>query len=730
MANPIIISTPQTTTVTPTINDSTITINAPINVASGNVVDAVNGAGGWIFINAAISGKTGIYDPSTTRGSYSVQVGYDVLVTATTDFGIALARQSTVINHGTIIGFLGGISAGGDGTSIIYNDGVIQGDVPISFYGDRSTVFNAGTLSATSHVTTPVGLFIKGTNQTVTNTGTIESPTYGIAVSQISDGSVITNYGTINAQNTAILGNKAVEHVVNHGTVIGGINLNDGNDYLDNRDGTIVGTVIMGAGNDTCLSGGNNETLSDWTGDDFVDAGGGIDTLSYADFHNTTLPATVDLRIKTAQATGWGNDILLNFENISGSDGADKLTGDDGANVLKGNGGGDILIGGNGDDTIEGGAGNDQIDGGGGSDTIVYSGTAIAQIDLGKTVAQDTGYDIDIILGIENVTGDDAGDYVTGNDIANVLIGAGGGDSLFGKGGNDTLKGGADGDALQGGDDHDLLVGDEGNDTLSGDGGDDLLRGGAGNDTLDGGSGTNTAVFSGAASDYDVVVSADGSAVITDKRNTGDGIDVLKNVALLQFADQTMAVHVPVPVPPVTPNPVTPTLPVPVLGRNLIGTANADRLVAAEASDVIVGLSGNDRLMGEAGNDILRGGLGKDTLSSGMGQDIFVFDTKLSATNAAHRRADLDRITDFAVVDDTIDLSRKMFAKIGKVGELKKAAFYAGAAAHDASDRIVYNKHNGALSYDSDGNGGHEAIQIATLSTNLKTMSYKDFFII
>ena len=42
---------------------------------------------------------------------------------------------------------------------------------------------------------------------------------------------------------------------------------------------------------------------------------------------------------------------------------------------------------------------------------------------------------------------------------------------------------------------------------------------------------------------------------------------------------------------------------------------------------------------------------------------------------------------------------------------------------------IIYNKKTGALFYDQDGTGAHEAIQIATLSKNLK-MTYHDFFVI
>jgi Ca2+-binding RTX toxin-like protein len=160
-----------------------------------------------------------------------------------------------------------------------------------------------------------------------------------------------------------------------------------------------------------------------------------------------------------------------------------------------------------------------------------------------------------------------------------------------------------------------------------------------------------------------------------------------------------------------------------------LGHAQGGPLTGGDLSDVIHGLAGNDVLKGGAGNDTLFGGAGRDVLTGGTGQDVFVFDTKLAKTNAAHKKTGLDKITDFVVADDTIDLSHRVFTKIGKMGVLKSGAFHVGAAAHDASDRIIYNKKTGALFYDQDGNGAHEAIQIATLSKSLK-MTYHDFFII
>jgi Ca2+-binding RTX toxin-like protein len=161
----------------------------------------------------------------------------------------------------------------------------------------------------------------------------------------------------------------------------------------------------------------------------------------------------------------------------------------------------------------------------------------------------------------------------------------------------------------------------------------------------------------------------------------------------------------------------------------LWGTPKADALTGGGMNDVIYGSGGRDVLKGLAGNDKLYGGAGKDVLSGGLGQDVFVFNTKLSKTNALNKKHNLDKVTDFVVVDDTIHLAKSVFTKIAKKGVLKKDAFYMGVEAHDSSDRIIYNKKTGALSYDRDGDGAHEAIQIATLSKNLK-LNHKDFFIL
>jgi Ca2+-binding RTX toxin-like protein len=137
---------------------------------------------------------------------------------------------------------------------------------------------------------------------------------------------------------------------------------------------------------------------------------------------------------------------------------------------------------------------------------------------------------------------------------------------------------------------------------------------------------------------------------------------------------------------------------------------------------LVRGTAGADRLFGGGANDTLAGGLGKDVLDGGLGQDVFLFDTRPSKTN-------VDRIAGYSVADDTIHLSKSVFTKIAKKGVLASSAFWTGTKAHDASDRIIYNKNTGALYYDADGTGSTKAVHFATLDKNLK-LTAADFFVI
>jgi hypothetical protein len=101
-----------------------------------------------------------------------------------------------------------------------------------------------------------------------------------------------------------------------------------------------------------------------------------------------------------------------------------------------------------------------------------------------------------------------------------------------------------------------------------------------------------------------------------------------------------------------------------------------------------------------------------DTLVILPYRETFIFDTALGGGN-------IDRIVDFSVHSDLIQLDSHVFTALPGHSALDEGALCIGAAAQDADDRIIYNSTTGALSYDADGNGPGEAVQFATLQTGL-----------
>ncbi len=159
-----------------------------------------------------------------------------------------------------------------------------------------------------------------------------------------------------------------------------------------------------------------------------------------------------------------------------------------------------------------------------------------------------------------------------------------------------------------------------------------------------------------------------------------------------------------------------------VATRTGTGAINVNAASSAAALSIL-GNAGANQLTGGAGNDSLYGGLGNDTLNGGAGNDQFVFDTALNATS------NRDTIVGFSVVDDTIRLSASVVAAAGPAGVLAAGAFALGTAATQADDRIIYNAATGALLYDADGSGATAAVQFATLTGLVGSLSAADFLI-
>ncbi|MEN7454597.1 calcium-binding protein [Mesorhizobium sp. CCNWLW179-1] len=512
-------------------------------------------------------------------------------------------------------------------------------------------------------------------------------------------------------------------------------------------------------GNDTLIAGANAETL---------DGGGDNDTVSYT---NSTAGVTIDLSLFLQISGGYASgDTVYNIENVTGSAHTDSLTGSDGNNVLAGLGGADILVGGLGSDTadytvstagvivsletgsgtgghaegdtlagienltgsafvdtltgtdadanvLNGGAGNDVLIGLGGADSLIgglgtdtadYTASTVGVI---VSLVAGTGAgghaEGDTLTGIENVIGSAHADSLTGDGGNNVLAGLGGADNLTGGLGSDTVDytastagvivnletgtaagGHASGDVLTG---IENLSGSGFDDTLTGiDAGANTLNGGAGNDLLDGLGGNDTLI--GGAGDDIYVVSSTEDRII---EAAGEGRDTIRS-----SVDWTIGAN--------------------IERLELQGTANLTGN-GNTLANTVGGNSGNNILRGGAGNDTLAGYLGNDRLVGGEGKDTFVFNSVLGPNN-------VDTITDYNVADDTIQLNKGIFTGL-TVGWLTPAAFHVGNAAHDATDRIIYNSTNGDLLFDRDGTGSGGAIKFASISAGL-AVTASDFFVV
>ncbi|MDP2903315.1 MAG: hypothetical protein Q8N96_09455, partial [Methylovulum sp.] len=92
-------------------------------------------------------------------------------------------------------------------------------------------------------------------------------------------------------------------------------------------------------------------------------------------------------------------------------------------------------------------------------------------------------------------------------------------------------------------------------------------------------------------------------------------------------------------------------------------------------------------------------------------------------------KSNVDNISDFKPVDDTIKLENQIFTKLTVTGVLNINLFVKGTAALDTNDYVIYNPATGAVTYDSDGSGAGFGVQIALLGVNL-SLTNADFVVI
>lgn len=89
--------------------------------------------------------------------------------------------------------------------------------------------------------------------------------------------------------------------------------------------------------------------------------------------------------------------------------------------------------------------------------------------------------------------------------------------------------------------------------------------------------------------------------------------------------------------------------------------------------------------------------------------------------------SNIDTITDLVSGADKIDLGGVTFAAIGT--SLDASEFFAGRAAADPNDYVIYQSDTGWLLYDADGKGTtSSAVHFATVTRGLTVVS-SDFVI-
>lgn len=488
-------------------------------------------------------------------------------------------------------------------------------------------------------------------------------------------------------------GNIANAYLYNNNTasLIENATGGSGNDTITGNQGD--NTLIGGAGNDTLYGLDGNDTLVGGLGNDIIYGGAGID-YCVLDILSTACTITYDSStlVYTLQSLALGTDRVSGVEYFQFSDvtlAASALTtpaADTVAPTLQSMSPADnsasVALGANLVLTFS-------------ENVVAGSGAIVVHTADGASVATILASDTtQVSISGKTVTINPKSDLLPGTSYYVTLDGAAFQDSA-----HNFYAGIANADAfnfstapsvINGTSAANTLNGTNGNDSIYGLGGNDTLNGNGGNDYLDGGAGKDK--MAGGAGDDIYVVDNTGDTV-TETSNAGT--DTVRSSVTFALGANIEKLE--------------------LTGSSAIGgTGNGD-------ANTITGNGAANTISGGGGNDTLYGKGGSDTLSGGSGRDIFVFDTGLGSSN-------IDKISDFSVVDDTIALSKSVFNKLSG-SSLDPTAFYIGTGAADASDRIIYNSSTGALYYDPDGKGGVAQQQFATLSKGL-AMTAADFLLI
>jgi len=385
------------------------------------------------YLSNVVSGNTIANLGVTTRQSVFVGSNASLVTTDTSLTMYGTGDYQTAMINGAVHGEGSAVYFNGDGSRVNIGEGgsVTSGSqytsrAAVEMYGETSQIYNSGFISGAS------GTFSRSYGSELYNYGTIMGATpteesgfdpFAVAVmTQFDAGDDVVhrieNHGTIISPFTAINAGDQLSDtntgfgssqttVVNSGSITGDILLGafddtvvnsgyiDGNVYMGADDDVFHGEegtvefgsrIYLGSGDDEMTGGASRERVYDGSGDDkvtlgagrdYVRVGGGADQFDggegkdYISYYDSTNGIRIDLRDNEISGS-WGvNDVIMNFESASGSNGGnDRMFGTDGANTFRGNAGNDKMWGRGGNDKLYGGDGQDFFDGGDGTDLL------------------------------------------------------------------------------------------------------------------------------------------------------------------------------------------------------------------------------------------------------------------------------------------------------------------------------------------------------------------------
>jgi Ca2+-binding RTX toxin-like protein len=443
----------------------------------------------------------------------------------------------------------------------------------------------------------------------------------------------------------------------------------DGDDYLEAGTDSEVGTNLDSLIDMSDLSNPNIGIVDLYTNfGDIIDGGAGEDTIGFEDIVNTAgtdegvrvfLDTSDDgesneAGIAYGASTAMGVDLIMNIENVIGSNYDDILVGNDSDNTLQGLGGDDSVVGIGGTNYLYGYKDGfsvseiiDMIDDGTITSEyyIVDGDTTYVRVNNDSDVLAISTNSYKLYSGAVIATSDTTFTYdldsVSSDKITKLTS-----SSVLNADSNDVFY--EDGD--------DYLLGGSGDDYLYGNEGDDTLNGSLGNNYIDGGSGTDTVQFSDSSLDRvvvdletstgkkyssaDVLLGTDTLANIeivegttgddtllgNDENNTlygGEGDDTLAGRGgenyldggegdnWITFSDSEDSATVDLSTNSATVDGVTSEV---YNIDNIIGSNIADTLSGNENSNTILGGRGDDTISGSDGNNVLDGGDGTNTL--------------------------------------------------------------------------------------------------------------------